>query len=165
MYTCTATGYGPDDRGVGVRVPVGSRIFISLCRPDRLRGPPSLLSDVSEGSKWRQRFPPTSPKNSRLTVSELSDPSAWNWNEIPTWSYFGLEPLNSISFHTSPTACLPKGFLSNGYRKGRALAPGIKRLEPEADHSHPPIVQDDEKKCTRMCINKKHHFIWRCIWP
>jgi hypothetical protein len=35
-----ATGYGLDDRGVGVRVPVGSRIFSSPRRPDRLWGHP-----------------------------------------------------------------------------------------------------------------------------
>jgi hypothetical protein len=35
-----ATGYGLDDRGVGVRVPV---IFSSPSRPDRLWGPPNLL--------------------------------------------------------------------------------------------------------------------------
>jgi hypothetical protein len=34
-----ATGYRLDDRGVGVRVPVGSRIFSSPRRPDRLWGP------------------------------------------------------------------------------------------------------------------------------
>jgi hypothetical protein len=39
----TATGYGLDSRGVGVRVLVGARIFSSPSRPDRLRGPPSLL--------------------------------------------------------------------------------------------------------------------------
>jgi hypothetical protein len=39
-----ANGYGLDDRGVGVRVPVESRIF-SPRSPDRLWGPPSLLSD------------------------------------------------------------------------------------------------------------------------
>jgi hypothetical protein len=39
-----ATGYGLDDRGVAVRVPVGSRMFSSPRRPDRLWGPPSLLS-------------------------------------------------------------------------------------------------------------------------
>jgi hypothetical protein len=38
-----ATAYGLDDRRVGVRVPVGSRIFSSPCRPDGLWGPPSLL--------------------------------------------------------------------------------------------------------------------------
>jgi hypothetical protein len=36
-----ATGYGMDDRGVGVRVPVWSRIFSSPRRPDR----PSFLSN------------------------------------------------------------------------------------------------------------------------
>jgi hypothetical protein len=30
------TGYGLDDQGVGVRIPVGSRIFSSPRRPDRL---------------------------------------------------------------------------------------------------------------------------------
>jgi hypothetical protein len=38
-------GYGLDDRGVGVRVTVGSRIFSSPRRPDRLWGPPNLLSN------------------------------------------------------------------------------------------------------------------------
>jgi hypothetical protein len=40
-----ATGYGLDDRGVGARVLVGSRIFTSPCHPDRLWGPPNLLSN------------------------------------------------------------------------------------------------------------------------
>jgi hypothetical protein len=39
-----ATGYRLDDRGIGVRVPVVSRIFSSPQGPDRLWGPPSLLS-------------------------------------------------------------------------------------------------------------------------
>jgi hypothetical protein len=39
------TGYGLDDRGVGVRVPVGSRIFSSSRHPDRLWDPPNLLSN------------------------------------------------------------------------------------------------------------------------
>jgi hypothetical protein len=33
------TGYGLDDQGVGVRVPVGSRIFSSPRCPDWLWGP------------------------------------------------------------------------------------------------------------------------------
>jgi hypothetical protein len=40
-----ATGYGLDDRGVGVRAPVGSRIFSSPRRPDRPWSPPNLLSN------------------------------------------------------------------------------------------------------------------------
>jgi hypothetical protein len=38
-----ATVYMMDYRGVGVRVPVESRIFSSPRRPDRFSGPPSLL--------------------------------------------------------------------------------------------------------------------------
>jgi hypothetical protein len=47
-----ATGYGLRDRGVGVRVPVGSKVFFSPRRPDRLWGPPSLLSNG-----YREIFP------------------------------------------------------------------------------------------------------------
>jgi hypothetical protein len=45
----TATSYMLDDRGVGVRVAVGSRIFSSSHRPERLWGPPNLLSDGYRG--------------------------------------------------------------------------------------------------------------------
>jgi hypothetical protein len=44
-----ATGYGLDEREVGVRVPVRSRIVISPYRPDRLWGPPNILSNGYEG--------------------------------------------------------------------------------------------------------------------
>jgi hypothetical protein len=46
---CIATSYGLDDRGVGVSVPVGSRIFSSPDRPDCLWGPPNLLSNGYRG--------------------------------------------------------------------------------------------------------------------
>jgi hypothetical protein len=45
----TATGYGLDDWGVGVRVPVGSWIFSSPDRPDRLWGPSNLLPNGYRG--------------------------------------------------------------------------------------------------------------------
>jgi hypothetical protein len=44
-----ANVYGPDDRGVGARVPVGARLFFSSCCPDRFWGPPSLLSNGYQG--------------------------------------------------------------------------------------------------------------------
>jgi hypothetical protein len=40
-----ATDYGLDDRGVGVRVPVGARIFTTPCRPDWFWGPPSIVTN------------------------------------------------------------------------------------------------------------------------
>jgi hypothetical protein len=47
------TGYFLDDGGVGVRVPIGLRIFSSQRRPDRIKGPSNLLSNGSWGL-----FPP-----------------------------------------------------------------------------------------------------------
>jgi hypothetical protein len=44
-----ATSYGLDDLGVGVQVPVGSKIFSSPSRPDRFWGPPRLLSNGHRG--------------------------------------------------------------------------------------------------------------------
>jgi hypothetical protein len=44
-----ATGYRRDDRRVGVRVPVNSRILTSPYHPDRLWGPPNLLPN---GYRW-----------------------------------------------------------------------------------------------------------------
>jgi hypothetical protein len=45
----TATDYGLDDREVGVRIPVGPRIFTFPCRLDRLWGPPLLLYNGYRG--------------------------------------------------------------------------------------------------------------------
>jgi hypothetical protein len=45
-------GYRLDDWGVGVRIPVEWKIFSSLCRSDRIWGPPNLLLDG-----YRGRFP------------------------------------------------------------------------------------------------------------
>jgi hypothetical protein len=45
-----ATGYELDDRGVGVRVPVKSRIFSSRRRPDRFWGSPNFRSTGYRGS-------------------------------------------------------------------------------------------------------------------
>jgi hypothetical protein len=44
-----ATDYGLYDRGVGVRVPVESRIFSSPQSQDRLWSPPNLLSNGYRG--------------------------------------------------------------------------------------------------------------------
>jgi hypothetical protein len=45
----TATDYGLDDPGVGVRVPVGSSIFSFPRRPYRLWSPHNLLSKGYRG--------------------------------------------------------------------------------------------------------------------
>jgi hypothetical protein len=43
---CIVTGCWLDNQGVGVKFLVGSRIFSSPQRPDRIWGPPSFLSKV-----------------------------------------------------------------------------------------------------------------------
>jgi hypothetical protein len=49
----TATGYELDDRGVGVRFPVGSRMFTSPYCPDGLWCLPNLLSNWVGGGEKR----------------------------------------------------------------------------------------------------------------
>jgi hypothetical protein len=77
-----ATGYGLDDRGDGVRVPLGSRIITSPCCPDRLRGPPNLLSNGYR-VKWQQRreaghSPPISAEVKKMwIIYPLPHTSSW----------------------------------------------------------------------------------------
>jgi hypothetical protein len=82
----TMTGYGLDDREVGVRVPVKSRICSSPRRPDRLWGPPSLLSNwvpgvLSPGVKRQGRdadhSPPTSADVKKTWIYTSTPPYAF----------------------------------------------------------------------------------------
>jgi hypothetical protein len=76
-----ATGYGLDDRGVGVRVPVGSRIFSSPRRPDRLWGPSSLLSNryqvVNQPGREADHSPPTSAEVKKMWIYTSTTPHAF----------------------------------------------------------------------------------------
>jgi hypothetical protein len=65
-----ATGYGLDDRGVGVRVPVGSRIFSKSSRPALGSMQPPIqwvLRALSPGVKRPGREADHSP----LTIAEF----------------------------------------------------------------------------------------------
>jgi hypothetical protein len=72
------TGYGLDDRGVGVRVPVALRIFSSPRRPDRFSGPSSVLTYRNRGVKRPAREtdhpPPTSAEVKKMWIY-ISTPS------------------------------------------------------------------------------------------
>jgi hypothetical protein len=61
-----ATGYGMHNRGVEVRVPVGSKILSSPHRPDRLWGSHNLLSKGYRGIKRPGREDDHSPTNAEV---------------------------------------------------------------------------------------------------
>jgi hypothetical protein len=82
------TGYGLDGRegSVGVRVPVGSRIFSSSQRPDRFWGPPNLLSNgyrgaLSPGVKRQGREADHSPS----TSAEIK--KTWIYTSTPPYAF------------------------------------------------------------------------------
>jgi hypothetical protein len=75
-----ACGYGLDDRGFLVRVPVISRIFSSPCHPDGLWDPPSLLSSVYRGVKRLRRETNHSPQAS----AEVK--KTWIYTSAPTYA-------------------------------------------------------------------------------
>jgi hypothetical protein len=76
-----ATGYGLDDRRVGVRVPVRSRIFTSPCHPDQLWGLIQwILRALSSGAKQPGRevdfSPPTSAEFNKTRIYTPTPPYA-----------------------------------------------------------------------------------------
>jgi hypothetical protein len=81
-----ATGYRLDDRGVGVQVPVGVRICTSPRHPDRLWGPPNLLSNgyrgaLSPGVKW----PVREADHSTPTSAEVK--KMWIYTFTPLYAF------------------------------------------------------------------------------
>jgi hypothetical protein len=86
---CAEPGWRLDGRGVGVRIPVGAKIFFSPRRPDRFWDPPSLLSNgyqgLSPGVKRQGRetdqSPPTSAR-SRISGSIHPLPHTPSWRSV-----------------------------------------------------------------------------------
>jgi hypothetical protein len=81
-----ASGYGLNGGGVGVRVPLGSRIFSSPRRLDRLWAPPNLLSNgyrgaLSRGEKRAGReadhSPPASAEVKKILIYTSTPPYAF----------------------------------------------------------------------------------------
>jgi hypothetical protein len=80
------TAYRLDDTGVGVQIPVGSRIFSSPRHPYQLWGPPSLLSNGYQGL-----FPPGGKQQGR--EADHSPPASakvkkvWIYTSTPTYTF------------------------------------------------------------------------------
>jgi hypothetical protein len=80
-----ATSYGLDDRGVGVRVPVGSIIFSSPDRPDRLRCtqppiqwvPGAFSPGVKRPGREVDHSPPTSAEVKKMWFYTSTPPYAF----------------------------------------------------------------------------------------
>jgi hypothetical protein len=72
-----ATGYGLDDRGVGVRIPVGSRIFSSPRGPDWLSirwVPVALSPGVKRPGHEADHSPPTSAEVKKIWIYKSTPP-------------------------------------------------------------------------------------------
>jgi hypothetical protein len=77
-----ATGYWLEDQGVGVRVPVGSRIFSSTYFPERAWGLPSLVSNgyreiFLRGVKLTTHLQIVPRSRKRESIYSLSHTSLW----------------------------------------------------------------------------------------
>jgi hypothetical protein len=71
-----ATSYGLDDRGVGVRVPVGSRILST--KPPVQWVPGALSSGVKRPEREVDHSPPTSAKVKKMWIY-ISTPHTPSW--------------------------------------------------------------------------------------
>jgi hypothetical protein len=91
-----ATGYGLDDTGVGIRVPVGSRILSFPRCPGLLCGPPSHLTNGTGCS-----FP------------GANRPGAWSWPYISN-QWRSQENLIYASTHHTPS--WRSGLISEAHR-------------------------------------------------
>jgi hypothetical protein len=75
-YTYThCSAYGLEDGGVGVRIPVRSRIFSSPRRPDRLWGTPASYSNRPE--READHSPPTIADVKKTWIYTSTSPHAF----------------------------------------------------------------------------------------
>jgi hypothetical protein len=93
------TGYGLDERGVDVRVPVGSRIFSPPRRPDRLWSPPiqwvtgAVCPEVKQPGREADHSPPTSAEVKKMRIYTSTPPCAFMAYWLISYAQEQLYPL------------------------------------------------------------------------
>jgi hypothetical protein len=80
-----ATGYGLDDREVGVRAPVGARIFSFPCHPDRLWDRPNLLYNGYRGFFPGLKRQGLEADHSSPTSAEIK--KMWIYTSTPPYTF------------------------------------------------------------------------------
>jgi hypothetical protein len=109
---CIATGYGLDDRGVGVRVPVESRIFSPQSSLDRLWGPPNLLSNgyrrlfpsVNHPGREADHSPPASAEVKKIWIYTPIPPYVFILTFLP---FLLFSPFSYTNIFFSKENCYP----------------------------------------------------------
>jgi hypothetical protein len=98
-----ATGHGMGDQGVGVRVPVGSRIFFSARRPDWLWSSPRLLCNGYRGAlSWGVKRAGREADHSSPTSAEVKK----------TWIYTSTRLYGVVLNELSTGTTLPLLYMS-----------------------------------------------------
>jgi hypothetical protein len=105
-----ATGYRLDDRGIEVRVPVGSRIFSSPHRSHRLWGPPSFLYNgywglfppgVKQQGREADHSPPASAEVKKKWIYTSTPPYAFmELYLLLDWDSISIMPSSQILFNS-----------------------------------------------------------------
>jgi hypothetical protein len=80
-----ATGYRLDDRGVGVRVPVWAKIVSSPHFPDRLWGPPNIVSNGYQGYIPGVKRPGREAHHSPPASAEVK--KIWTYTSTPPYAF------------------------------------------------------------------------------
>jgi hypothetical protein len=82
-----ATGYGLDDQGFGIRVPVEAKTVIPQRRPDRLWGPSSLISNGYKGEGLSQGVKRLGREAHHSSPTSAEVKKTWIYTSTPPYAF------------------------------------------------------------------------------